>query len=90
MRTACILTALFVLGIGSYLFLHYQGDPAQVEAASKPTITTIEQLDESGQVVQTFDAVSYERAPLGIIAFTTTDGRRLFLDHSRWRIPHQP
>lgn len=46
----------------------------------------IEHLDSAGAVIETFDCEEVCYGPAGIVAFVTTDGRRLFLERGQWRV----
>jgi hypothetical protein len=51
-----------------------------------PPLVTIEQIDMEGNVVACYESRDVRKGPVGIIAFVTTDGRRLFLEAHQWRI----
>lgn len=63
--------------------------PATCPAPGLPLtapISVIEEIDLEGNVVNCYESQDVRFGPVGIVAFVTLDGRRLFLEHGQWRI----
>lgn len=85
-----LLIGVTVAALLLTVLIRQDAPPADTVSSSPAVVgvcpNVVERLDATGAVIETYESVDLRYGPVGILAFVTTDGRRLFLERGQWRV----